>query len=150
MRTAAVGVVLSILAIAGCAGSAPGPAPVTAAPPPAAAKPAAPDPRIAEATRACDEAQERVKAQRFDEAAPLYEKAIGLFEAALGKEHPDVAKALVGLAGVRRLQERFGEAEPLLLRALTIQEKALSAGSRRGAARRRRRERRRHHHRNGC
>ena len=46
-------------------------------------------------------------------------------EKALGPDHPDVATALNGLAGLYRLQGRYAEAEPLYKRALAIREKAL-------------------------
>ena len=43
----------------------------------------------------------------------------------LGPDHPDVATALNNLGALYRAQRRYGEAEPLYLRALVIWKKAL-------------------------
>jgi CHAT domain-containing protein len=53
------------------------------------------------------------------------ERAVVLAEAALGKDHLEVAKALNHLANLYRHQGWYTRAEPLLQRALAIQEAAL-------------------------
>ncbi len=62
---------------------------------------------------------------RYDEAKPLYQRALGIREKALGPEHPDVATSLNNLAALYRAQGKYAEAEPLYQRALGIREKAL-------------------------
>ena len=62
---------------------------------------------------------------RYAEAEPLYERALAIWEKALGPEHPDVATSLNNLAELYRDQGRYAEAEPLYERALAIREKAL-------------------------
>ncbi|MFY9584464.1 MAG: tetratricopeptide repeat protein [Candidatus Acidiferrales bacterium] len=62
---------------------------------------------------------------RYGEAEPLYQRALGIREKALGLEHPDVAIGLNNLAVLYHSQARYGEAEPLYRRALGIWEKAL-------------------------
>jgi len=62
---------------------------------------------------------------RYAEAAPLLERALAIWEKALGPEHPDAAIGLNNLAQLYRAQGRYAEAEPLYQRALAIREKAL-------------------------
>lgn len=126
-----VGMVLLVLGATGCARSVQVPAGNRAAaeqraakPPQATAPQTSPDPDLAEATRAADQARERVKLGKLDDAEALYDRALGLREAALGPEHPEVAKTLNGLAGVYMRQIKFPRAEVLYERALAIQEKA--------------------------
>ena len=64
---------------------------------------------------------------RFDEAAPLYERALAVAEAALGPDHPDVALTLNGLAELHRAHGDYEAAEPEYARALAIREKALGS-----------------------
>ena len=59
-----------------------------------------------------------------DKAERLYRQSLAIREKVLGKEHPDVAESLSGLAGVLSLK-RFEEAERLARRSLSIREKAL-------------------------
>ncbi len=61
------------------------------------------------------------------EAEPLYQRALGIVEKALGPEHPRVAGSLNNLAALYEAQGKYGEAEPLHKRALAIREKALGA-----------------------
>lgn len=89
-----------------------------AEPPQAPATQTSPVPELAEATRAADEARERMEVGKLDEAEALYERALGLREAALGPAHPEVAKTLNGLAGVYMRQVKFPRAEVLHQRAL--------------------------------
>ena len=62
---------------------------------------------------------------RYAEAEPLYKRALGIWEKALGPEHPDVATSLNNLAVLYDAQGKYVEAEPLYQRALGIWEKAL-------------------------
>ena len=58
-------------------------------------------------------------------AEPLYRRALGIYEKALGKDHPNVATSLNNLALLLASQGKYVEAEPLYRRALAIKEKAL-------------------------
>jgi class 3 adenylate cyclase/tetratricopeptide (TPR) repeat protein len=62
---------------------------------------------------------------RFNEAKPLFERALRIREKALGSDHPNVAASLNNLAGLYNSQGKYAEAEPLYKRALEIDEKAL-------------------------
>jgi tetratricopeptide (TPR) repeat protein len=59
---------------------------------------------------------------RYAEAEPLYRRALAIFEASLGLDHPEVATRLNNLAGLLSATNRLGEAEPLYRRALAIDE----------------------------
>jgi tetratricopeptide (TPR) repeat protein len=61
----------------------------------------------------------------FAEAAPLYQRALVIYETLLGPEHPRTAISLNNLAGLYRAQGRPDKAEPLHQRALAIREKVL-------------------------
>ena len=60
---------------------------------------------------------------RYSEVEPLYQRALGIREKALG-EHPDVATSLNNLAELYHRQGEYGKVEPLFERALAIWEKA--------------------------
>jgi tetratricopeptide (TPR) repeat protein len=62
---------------------------------------------------------------RFSNAQPLYQRALAIWEKALGPEHRNVATSLNNLAGLYHAQSRYAQAEPLYQRALAIREKAL-------------------------
>jgi tetratricopeptide (TPR) repeat protein len=62
---------------------------------------------------------------RYAEAEPLYQRALGIMEKALGPAHPNVAQSLNNLAVLYDDQGKYAEAEPLYQRALRIWEKAL-------------------------
>lgn len=64
-------------------------------------------------------------AGRYAEAEPILKRALGIYEKALGKEHPLTATSLNSLAELYREQGKYAEAEPLHKRALEIREKAL-------------------------
>ncbi len=64
----------------------------------------------------------------YAEAGPLYERALAIWEKALGPDHPDVARALDNLARLYRAQGAYERAEPLFERALAIREEALGPG----------------------
>ena len=58
-------------------------------------------------------------------ASDLQKRAIGIYEQALGPEHPFLATSLDNLSHMYRGQGRDAEAEALLKRALTIRDKTL-------------------------
>ncbi len=62
---------------------------------------------------------------RFAEAEPLFQRALTIYENALGSEHPYVATTLDNLARLYKTQGRYAEAEPLYKRALAIHEQTL-------------------------
>ena len=62
---------------------------------------------------------------QYEEAEPLYERVLHVFEQALGLEHPDVAQSLNNLAILYCEQSRYEEAESLYERALHVLEQAL-------------------------
>ena len=49
---------------------------------------------------------------KYAEAEPLYKRALGIREKALGPDHPDVATGLNNLAELYRVQGKYAEAEP--------------------------------------
>ena len=59
---------------------------------------------------------------RYGEAEPLYDRALTIYEAAHGLDHPWVASTLNNLALLYWEQGRYEEAEPLYERALSIKE----------------------------
>jgi Tfp pilus assembly protein PilF len=71
---------------------------------------------------------------RYEEAEPLYKRALAIREKALGPDHPRVATVLNNLGTLYYAQDRYAEAEPLIKRALAIYEKALGADHPRVAA----------------
>jgi tetratricopeptide (TPR) repeat protein len=60
----------------------------------------------------------------YEQAEPLYQRAVGLFERVLGLEHPLVAFPLSGLARLRREMGKAEEAVSLYQRALSIREQS--------------------------
>ncbi len=62
---------------------------------------------------------------QFSEAEPIYQQALAIDEASLGKDRPDVATDLNNLAALYKATNRLSEAEPLYKRALEIWEKSL-------------------------
>jgi CHAT domain-containing protein len=83
------------------------------------------DARLQEAQQAQAEAGILYEAGRYSEAAEKLEHALAIREAALGKNHPDVAQSLNNLATLYSDQGMYGQAEPLYQRALAIREAAL-------------------------
>ena len=61
----------------------------------------------------------------YAQAEPFYQRAITIYEKALGPEHPDVAAAINNLAELYRARGQHAQAEPLYQRELAILEKAL-------------------------
>ncbi|MDM8561902.1 tetratricopeptide repeat protein [Candidatus Marithioploca araucensis] len=62
----------------------------------------------------------------YDQAKPLYERALAIREKVFGKEHPDVAESLNNLAALHEAQGNYDQAKPLYERALAIREKVFS------------------------
>ncbi|WNG41574.1 CHAT domain-containing protein [Archangium violaceum] len=58
----------------------------------------------------------------YSRAESLYERALAIQEAALGKQHPYVAESLKGLARLRLAQDQTARAVSLLSRAFSISE----------------------------
>jgi len=63
----------------------------------------------------------------YEQAKPLYERALSVWEKVLGAEHPQMALGLNNLAGLHKTQGNYEQAKPLYERALAIFEKALGA-----------------------
>lgn len=61
---------------------------------------------------------------RYDEAEPLYQRALAISEQTLGSLHDDVANCLLGLGGLYYRQGKYAKAEPLYQRALAIREQS--------------------------
>jgi tetratricopeptide (TPR) repeat protein len=59
-----------------------------------------------------------------EQAKPLYERALAIWEKAHGEEHPDIAQSLNNLAEIYKAQGSSEQAKPLYERALAIWEKA--------------------------
>src|SRR5205807_706181 len=64
---------------------------------------------------------------RYQEAEPLYHRALSIREQMLSPEHPHVARTLHELGLLYKLQGQDTEAEPLFQRALAIREQCLGA-----------------------
>ncbi len=62
---------------------------------------------------------------QYEEAEPLYLRALSIREKQLGAEHPDTANSLNNLALLYRVQGKYAEAEPLYQKAIIIAKKAL-------------------------
>ncbi|MBD1996292.1 tetratricopeptide repeat protein [Leptolyngbya sp. FACHB-541] len=62
---------------------------------------------------------------RYEEAEPLYLRALEISKEQLGENHPDVSNRLNNLASLYHSQGRYEEAKPLLLRALEISKEQL-------------------------
>jgi tetratricopeptide (TPR) repeat protein len=60
---------------------------------------------------------------RYEQAEPLYQRALSIREKALGPEHPDLATCLVKLTLLLRNVGRAEEAAPLEARAEAIRAK---------------------------
>ena len=56
-----------------------------------------------------------------------YQRALAIYEQALGPTHPDVAQSLGNLRELYRDQGKYAEAEPLYQRALSIFEEVLGS-----------------------
>lgn len=58
----------------------------------------------------------------YEQAEPLYQRALSLCERILGREHPEVAFPLNGLADLYRARGQYEQAEPLYQRAVRLWE----------------------------
>ncbi|CAM9645850.1 unnamed protein product [Ectocarpus sp. 8 AP-2014] len=65
-----------------------------------------------------------------EEAEPLFERSLAIFESSLGPDHPDVATALHDRAKLLMIQDKYTEAVPPLERALSIRTKKLGGNHR--------------------
>jgi len=84
------------------------------------------DLRVPEAARLLNHAGYYLSRRaRYAEAEPLYRRALAIWEAALGPDHPDTATILNNLALLYHAQGQYAAAEPLWRRALAIREQAL-------------------------
>ncbi len=57
---------------------------------------------------------------KYEQAEPLYQRALAIREQQVGPQHPDTASSLNNLAGLYANQGKYEQAEPLLKRALSI------------------------------
>ena len=78
-----------------------------------------------EARRLNSSANRLWRADKYDEALPLVERALAIREKELGPNHPDVATSLFVLANNLNDKGDYARAEPLFLRAVQIKESAL-------------------------
>ena len=60
---------------------------------------------------------------RYDEAEPLFDRALSICRPLLCDDHPDMAMSLNNLAGLYRDQGRYAEAAPLLKEVVEIMER---------------------------
>ncbi|HLI08147.1 MAG TPA: FxSxx-COOH system tetratricopeptide repeat protein [Ktedonobacteraceae bacterium] len=82
-------------------------------------------------TKAADYLCQRAQ---YEQARPLYQRALSIYEQTLGRDHPQTAFPLYGLAGLALQQTDHRQAELLFQRALTIWEQAPTQYSRQIAA----------------
>src|SRR5262249_43574991 len=83
------------------------------------------DPALHEARRLYQGALKLRDAGKYDEAIPLFERALEIRERIFGPDHRDVADVLNSLAILYYYKGDYVRAEPLCQRALIIREKAL-------------------------
>ena len=62
---------------------------------------------------------------RYDEAEPIYTRALEIREKNLGEGHPDIAESLNNLAALYKARGRYDQAELMYTRSLVILETAL-------------------------
>jgi tetratricopeptide (TPR) repeat protein len=62
---------------------------------------------------------------QYEQAEPLYQRALATCERVLGPEHPDMAQTLGNLALLYAAQGKYEQAEPLYQRALATYERVL-------------------------
>ena len=80
---------------------------------------------LEEASRLNQQAVELYQAGRYQEALPLQQRSLEIYEQALGPEHPDTCTSLNNLAGLYQAMGAFDKALPLYQRTLKIREKLL-------------------------
>jgi tetratricopeptide (TPR) repeat protein len=64
---------------------------------------------------------------KFEQAEPLYQRALAIDEKVYGQDHPEVATDLRSLAILYEDQGKFEQAEPLYQRALAIREQVFGS-----------------------
>ncbi len=69
------------------------------------------------------------KNAQYEQAEPLYKRALAIYEQELGPDHPHVATIIDNLASLYRNLSKYDEAELLYQRALTLAEKAANHSS---------------------
>lgn len=74
--------------------------------------------------KAADYVRERAQ---YEQAKKLYQHALQVAEHVFGEEHPEVTRAMSGLAILAHNEGDYGQAELLLQRALRIREQALGS-----------------------
>ena len=74
---------------------------------------------------AYNQGQALYEAGRYEQAIPLWRKALELGEREFGPDHPTTAVLINNLANLYRAQGSYAKAESLYMRALAINEKAL-------------------------
>src|SRR6516165_1129016 len=79
---------------------------------------------LAEALRLNGQVLQYRATGRYLQAIPLAQRALAIYEQALGPEHPDTAGSLNNLAALYQSTGAYAKAEPLFERALAIAEKA--------------------------
>src|SRR5687768_4917963 len=89
-----------------------------------AAQDAGMDMRLVDGQAAFDEATKLKGEGKYVDALSKADRALALWEAALGPTHPDVARCLSLAGSLHILQGDYAGAEPILQRALGIQEQA--------------------------
>ena len=62
---------------------------------------------------------------RYEQAAPLLQRALVICEQQVGPDHPDTVTSLNNLASLYQAQGKYAEAEPLFQRALAFREQQL-------------------------
>ncbi|MGG6295450.1 tetratricopeptide repeat protein [Leptolyngbya sp. AN02str] len=80
---------------------------------------------LAEASQLNQQVVVLYQAGRYEEAIPLAERSLYIFEQALGENHPLIETSLNNLAELYRAQGSYTQAEPLYRRSLEIQKQAL-------------------------
>src|SRR5262245_30851500 len=83
------------------------------------------DRALVEARKSFNESVNMLDKGKYADAIQLAERALVIWEIALGPEHPDVANSLNTLAELYRTKGDYAKAEPPHQRALAIWEKAL-------------------------
>ena len=89
----------------------------------AAARVSAQTEDLNEARRLGNQAVRLVSAGRYEEALPLSERALAIFEKLVGTENPEFAASLNNLAMLYKEKGDYARAEPLYQRALAIKER---------------------------
>jgi tetratricopeptide (TPR) repeat protein len=64
---------------------------------------------------------------KYEQAEPLYQRVLAIYEQQLGSQHPDTATSLNNLAELYYSQGKYEQAEPLYQRALLICEQRLGS-----------------------